>query len=478
MGLRFNPSAPVPGVPTGFAVPSLLSGQYSIDNFVFGRETQITVQNTAIDPVTFTTQDQSVGAGDGQRFGVDYATGGKIYTFTGNVLQNDTNDKIGAMDTYAQLEAYWNNPAIRLNPGAVSTLRFRYPNSPVTRRVYGRGRAITPSLGMISRGNAPWIGAFQAADGNVYSDTVQTITLSLAGSAYASQTNLMSNPQFKSGIAGYTFAGGTLTQDNAHVHSTGFSGKFVPNGTANPSVTSPFVPVQNNKSYIVADWIFSTTTLSVPIHFIVELYDASFNPLSQQLSKTITFQANSWFTTWAQFTVNNASARWATIQMVYVGTPLTTDVIWLGDYAFQFPNGVFINTGLLTLPVKIIGNTNKSSQLAVVNTGIVDTYPVITFNGPVTNPAVNFLELDLGIEIQAAIPRGKSVTIDTRPWNRTVVDNTRVSWAGDLIGDSLTQLLLPPGITTIQYSGQDTSGSTTATVKWRTAYSMIGGVGV
>jgi hypothetical protein len=481
MPLRYNASAPVPGVPGGLTVPVLASGQYSIDNFVFGRGTQITVAQTAIDAATITAQDQPYGARDGQRFGVDYMTTGKVYTFTGSVLMDDQFDTIGAMDVYNEFESFWNNPAVRLNPGDASILRFRYPNSPTTRRVWGRGRAITPALGMVSRGSLPYVAAFQASDNTVYSDFQYSAMLKLvAGGNSTNVVNLMSNPNFTSGTQGWSWSSGNLTVNTAIPGpSGGYAGVFVPpGGTNNVAITSPFVPISLNKTYVTNLDFQIPSALSVALTYRVMLYDISFNPISAIRTNTITGSGTGWTLSSASWATAISNAKYAALEVVYGGTPLTTDVVHIANAIIQFPgSGVVWPGGVgMTLPLTTARVT--SSEERIVNLGSTDTWPVIVINGPVTNPFVNFIEPDVGIQLQTTIPRGIQVKISTLPWNTFITDQNGNSYGGDVVGNALAELSLAPGITTAQFGGQDASGISYAQVFWRSAYTMIGGTGL
>jgi hypothetical protein len=47
--------------------------------------------------------------------------------------------------------------------------------------------------------------------------------------------------------------------------------------------------------------------------------------------------------------------------------------------------------------------------------------------------------------------------------------------AGAMQGDPMIALQLQPGATTVQFLGQDFSGSSNMTVRWRNAFQAIGG---
>lgn len=135
----------------------------------------VQVQSTAWSPGTMTVQDQAVTGHDGVLFGAD-TQAGAVITQEGVALVPPA---LGytALDAYDALAAAWNDPAIRLSCNRYQVLRFLYRGSLVTRRVYGRGRAITPAYGQVTQGAVPFVAAFQLADGNVYDDATLTAVM-------------------------------------------------------------------------------------------------------------------------------------------------------------------------------------------------------------------------------------------------------------------------------------------------------------
>ncbi len=164
------------------ADPTLASGQYSIGRdgssaaFVYGRgANSIQIQNTATDTGSITVQDQAVVGHDGTLFGIDTLPG-MVITQTG--FAYSPIPVVNALDAYSALAGAWNDPAIRLADGAVQVLRAFYPGSSVTRRTYGRGRKIQPTMGQVYQGVIPFTSQFQSADNTWYSDVQQSLILS------------------------------------------------------------------------------------------------------------------------------------------------------------------------------------------------------------------------------------------------------------------------------------------------------------
>lgn len=113
--------------------------------------------------------------------------------------------------------------------------------------------------------------------------------------------------------------------------------------------------------------------------------------------------------------------------------------------------------------------SGRSRQDAAVNWGDSPTWPVITISGPVAQPEVEFLGTDRRVRLDMSIPHDRTISIDTRPWARTVLRDDGASFAGQLRGAMLADLQLPVGQTTVAYRGTDLSGQSVCTISWRDA---------
>jgi hypothetical protein len=452
------------------ADPVLADGQYSVDGLVFGKNTQLLVAKTQVDPAQITAQDQPLSGRDGIRFGTDYMTSGKTITFTGNVWVGP-NDSIGAQDVYAQLEAAWNNREVRLVPGAVSVLRFNYPNSQVSRRVYGRGRSIAPTLGSVARGAIPFVAAFVSADPNVYSDMQYSVNLKLSPTDLGTPVNLLANPGFESGLTGWVGTGGVLTLDNTHVHSGLQAAKFVPTGGTAGYYQSTVTAIKPNVGYIATGWIYAPAALSRPIALNINTYDVSGTYLETITSPTFAPVAGQWYPVSFPFTATDSSAVGARVVPTLSGTPLATDIFWGDDFSLVLPNGGAAPP--FTPPVLLAALS--SVEQGVNNAGPLWTWPIIVFNGPITNPKLTLPDLGVSIMLQANVASGVSVSIDTQPWACTILDQFGNSYAGDAVGNSLADLGLPPGFSRVQFTGQDPTNQSSCQLLWRSATGTIGG---
>lgn len=121
-------------------------------------------------------------------------------------------------------------------------------------------------------------------------------------------------------------------------------------------------------------------------------------------------------------------------------------------------------------PVTTIASTSETSAMTVG--GKTETWPVVTFHGPVTNPRVNIGDA-MTVALNDTLASGQSVTVDPRPWVRSVRRNDGASKGGKLTYDTppLRRMLLEPGTYELTYEGIDLSGSSWASVEWRDAYS-------
>lgn len=295
-------------------------GQYAINGFVFGKGTNsLYVQNTAVQVANASVQDSTLVNDDATLYGID-AVPNVTITFTGFARADTPLDTLAAYDQFAAL---WSNPLIRLVNSSVSELVCWYPYSSEQRVVWGRGRLITPTMGMANQCVIPFVATFQTV-----------------------------SPYF------YTYQAQTLDLD-----------EFVQLG-----------------------------------------------PLT---------------------------------------TPLTTPV-----------------TGGL--------QPQSVNKQEIVNTGLLPTWPIIEIFGPVQNPVLNFIGLGKTLGYNGILRHRQSLTIDCRPWWRTILRDDGVSQAGQLSGSAkLSDLLLPPGSTRVTFAGTRISvGLATSfhcQITWRKANASIGG---
>ena len=122
----------------------------------------------------------------------------------------------------------------------------------------------------------------------------------------------------------------------------------------------------------------------------------------------------------------------------------------------------------------LIGATSLSSTSMI---GGDEPAPFIaTINGPssgsITNPRISNGQWEL--QLLVSIAAGESVEISTYPWAMRATRNDGASVSGRFTAKSrLSKARLAVAGETLRLDGIDSSGTATATVQWRTAYSTI-----
>lgn len=137
--------------------------------------------------------------------------------------------------------------------------------------------------------------------------------------------------------------------------------------------------------------------------------------------------------------------------------------------------GIILSQSGMTSPFGTSAYTQRPGSLFLG--GDVESPPIITINGPVTNPTVTLLH-QLGgtrwsFTLNTTIGSGASVTIDTRHWKRSIVRNDGVNLAGTLNGSRLALLMVQPGNNNFSFTGSNTSGSTSLQVRVRNAWASV-----
>lgn len=116
----------------------------------------------------------------------------------------------------------------------------------------------------------------------------------------------------------------------------------------------------------------------------------------------------------------------------------------------------------LVFPVVTLAPTRQQSHLVVG--GDAPSYPIVRFNGPVTNPTLFGNGWTLSLDY--TIPAGQYVEIDTRPWRCTVLLNGVLSVAGR-VGrrQRMHKVFFEPGRFQAKYVGVG-SGVSTCSIRW------------
>lgn len=128
--------------------------------------------------------------------------------------------------------------------------------------------------------------------------------------------------------------------------------------------------------------------------------------------------------------------------------------------------------GGITWPVTwpITWGSQGVRQDVVVNRGDSPSWPVITIHGPVAQPSIELVGTGRRLSLDTTLAYDRSITIDTRPWARTILRDDGASFAGVARGAALSDFMLPVGQTTLAYRGTDQSGQSRCVITWRDAF--------
>lgn len=473
--------------------PVLTAGQYSIDGLVYGEGTNIRISQTSIDLGTLVKQDVQLVNNDGRIMGIDFFPGMAI-TQTGQSL--NPGDPISTLNSFETLHAAWFNENIRWKPGAYSVLRMNYPGSSATRRVYGRGRALTPTLGMVKRGWIGFVSQFDAVDSNFYSDSVSSVVL---GTAPA--TSGITPPLTPSVVVQKTFSSTNLI--------SAADADFELPWTGNWSAVSLISTLNRSQTFAnTGQWsMISSITGAGTAKF--ELAPVAVIA-SQTYGLSVAFEADG-TTSGGTATV---SAQWMNSSFGNIGG-LVTFGTKTGSTSAQTISGILTAPAgaaylqiVVTYAASAAGNVYwdtwilvQSTNLvapAIQNFGTIPTWPTFTITGPCTNPQITFPSSGAYVLVATTLNAFQRVTISTAPWNRYVAGSSAVvgggalrfasidpfiapgnlgssAQMGNLRGSSLDDMILAPGLTYVSYTAQDATGGSTCTVTWRDAFRAIGG---
>jgi hypothetical protein len=142
-------------------------------------------------------------------------------------------------------------------------------------------------------------------------------------------------------------------------------------------------------------------------------------------------------------------------------TVVNVGLITGSDGGFVFP---------VTFPVTTL--PPGESDLQGLVGGTQPTYPIIRFDGPITNPTLE--TNDWAVSLDMTIGVGEYVEIDTRPWAQTVLLNGSASVAGALGHRQwLSRMVLEPGRHDFLFRGNAASLGSACEVRWRSAWSSI-----
>lgn len=111
-----------------------------------------------------------------------------------------------------------------------------------------------------------------------------------------------------------------------------------------------------------------------------------------------------------------------------------------------------------------------SAQNVLTVGGFTSTWMVVEFHGPVVNPRVQIGNLVIGLS--GALTYDQVVTVDPRPWNRSVLrapDGAGLAGRMSSETPKMRDMLMEPGTYDVTYKGQDATGTSFVKVRWRDA---------
>lgn len=97
-------------------------------------------------------------------------------------------------------------------------------------------------------------------------------------------------------------------------------------------------------------------------------------------------------------------------------------------------------------------------------------WPVVTIEGPVTNPSVSIG--DVVFDVRSTLAADDVLVIDTRPWKRSALRNG-ASIAGAVRGTRLSKAAIPAGSHEVGFRGTDPTGTASVQITWRPTYSAL-----
>lgn len=126
-----------------------------------------------------------------------------------------------------------------------------------------------------------------------------------------------------------------------------------------------------------------------------------------------------------------------------------------------------------TLPVTTIPVSSQAGALTIG--GDIRTWVVTTIHGPILNPTVKITN-QWSLQLLTNIPAGSAITLDPRPWARSVTRDDGASFAGALTRTSrLATAYLEPGTYGAVLEGTDATGTAYMTLTWQAAHAGLSG---
>jgi len=141
----------------------------------------------------------------------------------------------------------------------------------------------------------------------------------------------------------------------------------------------------------------------------------------------------------------------------------------LSSQTLQSSNLSRYGGGGFILPVEtpIISTVGTGGAASITNGGTVEAYPILTFNGPLTNPRLTNTTTEDTILLQMTIASGEQVVVDMK--ERTIVQGGVTNRISKKSSDS-TFWPLEVGVNYLQLTTSDSGDTGTVTVEFRDAF--------
>lgn len=152
-------------------------------------------------------------------------------------------------------------------------------------------------------------------------------------------------------------------------------------------------------------------------------------------------------------------------------TFLAHDPYWysVGDTAIVYTGDVEAATFFPFFPLRLSAGAVFVDDNDVNNPGDLEAWPVWTISGPASNVVISNLTTEKSIVLNTTITSGQSVTIDTRPGAKTVLNDDGTSLFS-LMSATSSLFSLAQGTNHIQVSMDSTSATSSIRLAFRARY--------
>lgn len=160
-----------------------------------------------------------------------------------------------------------------------------------------------------------------------------------------------------------------------------------------------------------------------------------------------------------------------------VATFDTMDDVWYGsEQSARIDIVPPTSTQGVTLPATpphVLG-VNQEVPASVLVDGVLPAWVTAEVVGPIANPIVK-LTGGWEFRLSGTILAGTSVTIDSRPWRRTILTSSGASWAGKRLRQyaALSELQMQPGLAAVTLGGSDPTGTAYMNLRWTPAHASM-----